>query len=125
MPADNLDLDRDGNTSEPLPIDARGSFRQAGKFLDLGAFEVLSAPPSDGTSDDDLITGNLQGGVLRGFGGDDTLRGGVGNDVLIGGRGADSLDGGGGFDEARYLSSTEGVVGGSAEPEPLGRRCLG
>ena len=45
IPADSLDLDNDGNTTEPLPVDQRGvGFpRIAGFRVDIGAVEALCA----------------------------------------------------------------------------------
>ena len=40
LPADIHDLDQDGNTSEPLPVDARGLLRSFGASTDIGAFEI-------------------------------------------------------------------------------------
>lgn len=40
IPPDVLDLDGDGNTSEPWPFDITGSERSAGTAPDAGAFEV-------------------------------------------------------------------------------------
>ena len=39
LPPDMLDLDGDGNTTEPLPLDADGNARVMGTALDLGAYE--------------------------------------------------------------------------------------
>jgi hypothetical protein len=53
LPADQLDLDGDGDTSEPLPFDRDGNARVADGNVDMGAFEwqgtlvpTLTQPPS-------------------------------------------------------------------------------
>jgi Ca2+-binding RTX toxin-like protein len=44
LPTDTFDLDGDGNTSEPLPVDARGEARVGGA-LDIGTFELPGVVP--------------------------------------------------------------------------------
>ncbi len=39
LPADKDDLDGDGNTSEPLPLDAEGRVRVSGGLLTIGAYQ--------------------------------------------------------------------------------------
>lgn len=39
LPPDIMDLNGNGNTSEPLPFDARGNPRQSGSAPDIGAYE--------------------------------------------------------------------------------------
>jgi fibronectin-binding autotransporter adhesin len=39
LPPDTFDLNNNGNTTEPLPVDARGFARVAGGTVDVGAFE--------------------------------------------------------------------------------------
>ncbi|MCA9029855.1 MAG: hypothetical protein KDA66_03550, partial [Planctomycetaceae bacterium] len=48
VPADTLDLDGDGDTTEPIPFDARGAgfTRNFGGGVDLGAFESTGETPS-------------------------------------------------------------------------------
>ncbi len=43
LPPDTFDLDEDGNTTEPLPLDFARAIRMAGTDVDLGAYE---RPPS-------------------------------------------------------------------------------
>lgn len=107
--ADRFDLDGDGDLEEPLPLDAAGNVRQAGRSLDLGAFEFVRPTP-DGTQGDDLIAGLIQDETLIGLGGDDTLLGDGGDDLLIGGEGADSLNGGTGIDTVSFADASARVV---------------
>ncbi|MEM7507527.1 MAG: choice-of-anchor Q domain-containing protein [Pseudomonadota bacterium] len=123
LPADTFDLDGDGDLLEPLPLDAAGNIRVAGKFLDLGAFEFVRPTPG-GTEGSDLITGLIQDETLIGLGGDDTLLGDGGDDLLIGGEGADSLNGGTGTDtvsfadaNARVIADIANQVAGAGEAE--------
>ena len=50
LPADTEDLDGDGNTTELLPVDARGLPRTIG-IVDIGAFELLGPPANDFNAD--------------------------------------------------------------------------
>jgi predicted outer membrane repeat protein len=56
LPPDLFDLNNNGDTTEPLPVDARGEPRVSGSAVDIGAFEA-QAPPApydfnaDGKSD--------------------------------------------------------------------------
>ena len=72
----------------------------------------------EGSSENDILTGDnganvISGGAgvdrLTGALGDDTLNGGEGSDTLIGGAGADALDGGAGFDSADYRGAASSV----------------
>lgn len=53
LPADELDLDGDGDTAEPLPLDGRDSPRVAGESVDMGAYEGAFeiADPADSALD--------------------------------------------------------------------------
>jgi hypothetical protein len=45
LPADALDLDSDGDTSEPIPLDLDYLPRVSGAAVDMGAYEVQALPP--------------------------------------------------------------------------------
>ncbi|MEM7629619.1 MAG: GC-type dockerin domain-anchored protein [Planctomycetota bacterium] len=47
LPADELDLDNDGDTAEPLPLDALGNARVQGIAIDRGAIEAVPACAAD------------------------------------------------------------------------------
>ena len=60
LPSDASDLDNDGNTTEPIPFDQRGTgySRLRGGQVDMGAYEVQSAPQVESVViDNDAETG--------------------------------------------------------------------
>ncbi len=63
LPPDSSDLDGDGDISEPVPFDQRGSgfSRVGGSSLDIGAFELPSTPP---VALDDAATVSEGQGIL-------------------------------------------------------------
>ncbi|BBD59702.1 hypothetical protein NIES2109_24930 [Nostoc sp. HK-01] len=85
IPADIADLDRDGNTTEGIPFDQRGSGyrRISNGRVDIGAYEAS---------------------VINGTAYPDNLRGTAANDLIAGLRGADVLTGGAGADSFVYTS---------------------
>jgi parallel beta-helix repeat protein len=67
LPADPHDLDRDGNTAEQTPVDARGLPRVFGTDVDIGAFEAGSLQVT--TLDDEAAaTDNLAAELADGNG---------------------------------------------------------
>ncbi|MBD2596730.1 type I secretion C-terminal target domain-containing protein [Nostoc spongiaeforme FACHB-130] len=85
IPADIADLDRDGNTTEGIPFDQRGSGyrRILNGRVDIGAYEAS---------------------VINGTAYPDNLQGTAANDLIAGLRGADMLTGGAGADSFVYTS---------------------
>ena len=61
LPPDAWDLDGDGDTSEPLPVDAAGNPRVAHRFVDMGAFEYNEpwSQPGDANGDYRVTTEDM------------------------------------------------------------------
>ncbi|MFN4144043.1 hypothetical protein [Aestuariivirga sp.] len=64
----------------------------------------------EGSSYNDVLTGDGGSNSLSGGSGRDKLNGRGGDDLLVGGTGADTLDGGDGSDTASYDTSEAGVI---------------
>lgn len=109
LPQDTRDLDGDGNTTEALPVDARGDLRVANQLPDVGAFEVVRILLT-GTAGNDVLQGQIQAETIFGRSGNDTLLGDGGDDTLLGGGGADRLDGGDGDDTASYADASTALL---------------
>jgi FG-GAP-like repeat len=60
LPPDLFDLNNNGDTTEPLPVDARGEPRVSGSAVDIGAFEAQQPVPYDfnGDGKSDLLFQN-------------------------------------------------------------------
>jgi hypothetical protein len=50
LPEDRVDLDADGNLSEPIPLDALGLERVSGSRVDMGAYELPIDGPATGAA---------------------------------------------------------------------------
>ncbi|MBW4615680.1 MAG: hypothetical protein KME21_20865 [Desmonostoc vinosum HA7617-LM4] len=84
IPVDITDLDGDGNTTEKIPFDQRGSGfkRLSGDKVDIGAFEV-AMNVINGTAGRNKITGTVGDDIITGFQGKDILTGGHGADKFV------------------------------------------
>ncbi|WP_415891745.1 hypothetical protein ACMXYN_10320 [Neptuniibacter sp. PT8_73] len=75
-----------------------------------GTDTLISIERLDATDFDDVLYGNSQANILKGFEGDNILHGRDGNDTLIGGTGDDTFNGGTGADTVSYYdSATSGI----------------
>ncbi len=83
LPLDTFDIDRDGNTTEVLPLDGRGGLRLVGGALDIGAVEQIVNEVIRGTDAANTIRGGLGNDELDGRGGNDIMLGGAGNDTFV------------------------------------------
>ncbi|WP_193200637.1 choice-of-anchor Q domain-containing protein [Nostoc sp. MG11] len=84
IPADTTDFDGDGNTTEQVLFDGRGSSfkRISGGRVDIGAFEAV-VNVINGTRSRDKIKGTAANDIITGFQGEDTLTGGAGADEFV------------------------------------------
>lgn len=72
LPADHLDLDGDGNVTEPIPVDLAGSARVAdgdgdmAAYVDMGAYELVAAVTFEGDLNGDGMVGSGDLDIVRG-----------------------------------------------------------
>ncbi|MEM9061578.1 MAG: choice-of-anchor Q domain-containing protein [Pseudomonadota bacterium] len=121
LPVDSEDVDGDGDTTETLPLDARGAAREQGDAPDLGAFEVSQTVGDDGDDDltgtdgDDLVrTGDGTNVVVAGAG-DDSVEGGSDADAINAGDGNDDVDSGDGADLIAAFSGVNTIDTGAGD----------
>ncbi len=60
LPADEADLDEDGDRSEPVPLDLDRRTRVIGPMVDIGAFEFSDCNGNGVTDDQDILAGTSQ-----------------------------------------------------------------
>ncbi|WP_193200641.1 beta strand repeat-containing protein [Nostoc sp. MG11] len=84
IPADTTDIDGDGNITEQVSFDQRGSGfkRISGSRVDIGAFEAV-VNVINGTRSRDQIKGTAGNDIITGFQGEDILTGGAGADEFV------------------------------------------
>jgi hypothetical protein len=84
VPVDTTDLDGDGNTTEQIPFDARGSGfpRISGEKVDIGAYEAVENV-INGTVASDTINGTAANDIITGYQGRDILSGGSGANAFV------------------------------------------
>lgn len=63
LPPDDFDLDTDGDTTDPLPMDRAGSERTQGNHVDIGAFESAGDGVSELTATTDDPTNITESGA--------------------------------------------------------------
>ncbi|WP_341525828.1 choice-of-anchor Q domain-containing protein [Nostoc sp. UHCC 0302] len=84
VPVDTTDLDSDGNTTEQIPFDGRGSSfpRISDGQVDIGAFEAVENV-INGTATSDTINGTAANDIITGYRGRDILSGGLGANAFV------------------------------------------
>ncbi len=140
IPGDTFDLDNDGFTFEPLPLDARGASRIIGGTVDIGAVEYMRNEKIGGTDEANHIIGGLGKDTMSGLGGADTIDGGPGNDranggaggdlilgrdgndILNGNAGGDTVDAGAGNDRVNGGGGHDSIDGGAGDDTVNGNR---
>jgi hypothetical protein len=84
IPTDTTDLDGDGDTTEQIPFDGRGSGFQriSGSRVDIGAYEAV-INVINGTAADDILNGTPESDIITGYESKDILTGGGGADAFV------------------------------------------
>lgn len=78
--------------------------------------QITGCEALEGSSWDDVLTGDTGANLVFGGAGRDSLYGGAGDDTLIGGAGADVLNGGPGTDFASYADAQTAVIANIGQP---------
>ncbi|RSK30723.1 calcium-binding protein [Rhodovulum iodosum] len=113
------DLDGDGFNDFTLIFD--GDVTGLGlELFESGGEYVIARQDYNGTTGDDVVSGNGFDNIMAGFGGDDELSGEDGDDVISGGLGADFLRGDAGADTIYGGDGTDTINGGDGDDTILG-----
>jgi hypothetical protein len=85
IPFDVTDIDKDGNTTEQVPFDQRGSGYQriSGTRVDIGAYEAVVVNVINGTAARETIYGTAGNDIITGHRGRDIISGGKGADTFV------------------------------------------
>ena len=65
LPADEFDLDGDGNTAEPIPYGLAGASRVQGERVDMGAYEYVAEVSIPGDLNGDGMVGSADLDIVR------------------------------------------------------------
>ncbi|MEM7213250.1 MAG: choice-of-anchor Q domain-containing protein, partial [Pseudomonadota bacterium] len=114
LPSDAEDLDDDGNTSEFLPLDARGEERTQGTAPDIGAYEASQIFGDDDAND---LTGTDGAEIIEALGDDDFVDAGDGDDLVRTGDGVNVVFAGDGDDSVEGGSDEDAVIAGDGNDD--------
>ena len=65
LPADVYDLDDDGDTAEPIPVDLAGNARVSGASVDMGAYECFATSGMPGDLNNDSAVNSSDLDIIR------------------------------------------------------------